>query len=178
MRGRRQERREGRHGRAGTRFQVRQRALSVGDDFYIEDEHGDHAYRVDGKALRLRKTMILEDTDGNELLKIQKRLLHVKDAMAIEGPNGDRVAMVKKALITPLRDRWVVKVEDNRDLHVHGNVVDHEYKMERDDTLVAEISRRWFRLRDTYGVEIEAGEDVALLLAVTIVIDAMAHPER
>ncbi len=160
-----------------TRFQVRQRALSVGDDFFIDDENGDHAYRVDGKALRIRKTMILEDDDGNELLKIQKRMLRIKDSMEIQNPDGDRVALVKKALISPLRDRWDVKVEDAPDITVHGNIVDHEYRMERDGDPVAEVSRRWFRLRDTYGVEVQPGEDVPLALAVTIVVDAMAHPE-
>jgi len=178
MRSRRQERRDHRHGRTATRFQVRQRALSLGDDFYIDDEHGNHAYRVDGKALRVRQTMLLEDADGNELLKIQKRLLRIKDSMEIEGPDGSRVALVKAALISPLRDRWEVKVEDGPDLHVTGNVVDHEYKVERGGVLVAEISRRWFRLRDTYGVEVEAGEDVPLVLAVTVVVDAMAHADR
>jgi len=160
-----------------TRFQVRQRALSIGDDFFIEDENGDHAYRIDGKALRVRKTMILEDTDGNELLKIQKRMLRIKDSMEIENPDGGRVAMVKKALISPLRDKWEVQVEDGPDIEVSGKILDHEYRMERDGDLVAQVSHRWFGPRDTYGVEVEPGEDVPLALAITIVVDAMAHPE-
>ena len=45
-------------------------------------------------------------------------------------------------------------------------------------TTVATVSRRWFRVRDTYGVEIGAAEDDALLLAVVVVIDMMAHPGR
>jgi hypothetical protein len=36
----------------------------------------------------------------------------------------------------------------------------------RRETVVARISKRWFRVRDTYGVEIDAGEDEALMLAV------------
>ena len=40
---------------------------------------------------------------------------------------------------------------------------------------VAEISKKWFRVRDTYGVEIEGEPDVALILAVTVCIDAMSH---
>ena len=41
---------------------------------------------------------------------------------------------------------------------------------------VAEISKKWFRLRDTYGVEIAPGHDDALILAVTVAVDATAHP--
>lgn len=40
---------------------------------------------------------------------------------------------------------------------------------------MATISKRFFRVRDTYGIEIAAVEDHALLLAVAVVIDQMAH---
>ena len=60
---------------------------------------------------------------------------------------------------------------------MQGNVVDHEYTIERDGDRVAEVSKRWFRVRDTYGVEIAPGENDVLILA-TPVIDTMAHRGR
>jgi uncharacterized protein YxjI len=36
----------------------------------------------------------------------------------------------------------------------------------------------WFSVRGTCGVEIAVGGDVPLLPAVTVVVDAMAHPEK
>jgi uncharacterized protein YxjI len=44
--------------------------------------------------------------------------------MTIEGGNDEPLATVKKALISPLRDRWTVKVGDGPDLAVKGNVLD------------------------------------------------------
>ena len=96
--------------------------------------------------------------------------------MEIEDPNGRRMAMVKKALITPLRERWVVKIADGPDLDVQGNILDHEYRIGEGRDKIAEVSKKWFRLRDTYGVQIEQGQDDLLLLAVTVAIDMMAHP--
>jgi uncharacterized protein YxjI len=157
---------------------MRQRMLSIGDDYEIQNERGERVFKLDGKALRLRKTILFKDMDGRELLKIQERMLHIKDSMEIEDPDGKRVAMVKKALITPLRERWIIKVEDGKDLHVEGNIVDHEYRIERDGAKVAEVSMRWFRVRDTYGVEVAPGEDDILMLASTAVLDTMAHPAR
>ena len=58
---------------------------------------------------------------------------------------------------------------------VQGNIVDHEYEIEDDGRKIAEVSKKWFRVRDTYGVEIAPGEDAALVLAVTVAIDTMAH---
>jgi len=176
MRNRREERRE-RRGEGGgrTHYQMREKLVSIGDDFWIENEHGEKTYKVDGKALRVRQTLIFEDRSGRELAKIQERMLRVKDSMEVEGPGGDQMAMVKKALITPLRDRWTVKIKNGPDLQVQGNILDHEYTIGEGREKVAEVSKKWFRLRDTYGVEIEPGQDDIVILAVTACIDQMAH---
>jgi uncharacterized protein YxjI len=172
---RRQERR---FDREAMRYQMRERMISIGDDYEIENDRGERVYKLDGKALRIRKTIVFKDMDGRELAKIQERMLHVKDSMEIEGPDGNRIAIVKKALITPLRERWIIKVEDDQDLHVEGNIVDHEYQIERDGAKVAEVSKRWFRVRDTYGVEVAPGENDILILASAAVLDTMAHPAK
>ena len=174
----RDRRRERREERDATRYQMRQRMISIGDDYVIENDRGERVFRLDGKALRIRKTILFEDMDGRELYKIQERMLHIKDSMEIEGPDGKRVAIVKKALITPLRERWIIKIEDGPDLHVHGNILDHEYRIERDDAKIAEVSKRWFRVRDTYGVEVAPGENDVLILASVAVLDTMVHPAR
>jgi len=98
--------------------------------------------------------------------------------MEVEGPGGESLAMVKKALIAPLRDRWVVKVRNGPDLQVQGNILDHEYSIGEGRNKIAEISKKWFRVRDTYGVEIEPGQEDVLILAVTVAIDMMAHEGR
>jgi hypothetical protein len=35
--------------------------------------------------------------------------------------------------------------------------------------------KAWFRVRDTYGVEIAPGQDDALILAITVRVDSMAR---
>jgi uncharacterized protein YxjI len=156
---------------------MRERLLAIGDDFWIEDEHGERAFRVDGKALRVRDTLVFEDADGHELARIQERKARVRDSMEIEDPEGGRIAMVKKALVSPLRDRFEVEVDDGEDLSVHGNIVDHEYTIEQGGAKVAEVSKRWFRVRETYGVEVDPGHDDALILAVTVCIDQMTRDD-
>ncbi len=176
---RREERQERRGGPMGggekTHYQMREKLVSIGDDFWIENNRGEKVYKVDGKALRVRKTMIFEDRSGRELAKIQERMLHIKDSMEVEDPSGQQIAMVKKALITPLRDRWIVKIKGGSDLEVKGNILDHEYTIGEGREKVAEVSKKWFRVRDTYGVEIEPGQDDVLVLAITACIDQMAH---
>jgi len=105
---------------------------------------------------------------------VQEKKLHIRDTMAIER-DGQTVATVKKALITPLRDRFSIEVDGGEDMEAKGNIVDHEYKVERGGDKVAEVSKRWFRIRDTYGIEIAPGQDEALILAVTVCIDQMSR---
>ena len=155
----------------GVRFLMREKLLSIGDDFWIENEAGERAYKVDGKAVRVRQTFVLEDASGGEVARIQERKLSVRDKVAIER-DGDTVATIHKALVG-IRDRFSIDVEDGDDMKAHGNVVDHEYEIERDGDTVATISKKWFRVRDAYGVDIAAGEDAPLILSITVAIDSL-----
>ncbi len=154
------------------RFQMREKLMSIGDDYWIEDENGQRAYKVDGKAARIRDTFVLRDAGGNDVAKMQERKLHVRDTMEIERAGGN--ATVHKALVG-IRDRYKIELSGAKDLSAHGNLVDHEYEIERDGDTVATVSKRWFRVRESYGVEIAPGEDEALILAITVCIDDLAR---
>jgi uncharacterized protein YxjI len=158
----------------GTKYQMREKLFSIGDDFWIETDAGARAFKVDGKALRIRDTLVLEGPDGREVYTIQEKKLSIRDKMEIER-GGQTAATVRKALVSPLRDRFAIDVEGGEDMEAQGNVVDHEYKVERGGNTVAEVSKRWFRVRDTYGIEIAADQDDALILAITVCIDQMTH---
>ena len=156
----------------GPTFQMREKIFAIGDDFWIEDAAGNKVFKVNGKALRARETFILEDAHGNEVSKIQEKKLSVRDKMTIE--SGSTKATVHKRLIG-IRDHYTIEVVGGEDLKAHGNIVDHEYDIERDGTKVAEVSKKWFRVRDTYGVQLAQGQDVPLILAISVCVDQMAR---
>ena len=154
------------------RYQMREKLISIGDDYWVEDADGNKAFKVDGKAARIRDTWKLEDASGNDVATIRERKLSVRDAITIE--LGDRKVVVKKALVG-IRDRFHIDVDDGPDMKAHGNIVDHEYEIEQDGDTVAEVSKKWFRIRDSYGVEIVPGIDPVLILSITVAIDALSH---
>ncbi len=178
---RRQERREEKQGNQDAdsvssgpnRFQMREKMVSIGDDYWIKNESGQKVFKVDGKALRVRDTLKFEDAHGQEIYKIQERKARVKDSMEVEDAQGHRAAMVKKAIISPVRDRYTVKIKNGPDLEVKGNIVNHQYTIGEGRDKVAEVSKKWFRVRDTYGVEVAPGQDDLLILAVTVCLDQM-----
>ncbi|MFI6483399.1 LURP-one-related/scramblase family protein [Nonomuraea sp. NPDC050663] len=157
-------------------FQMQQKMVSFGDDFWIENGLGQKVYKVDGKVLHVRKTFVLEDAQGNELLKIAGRVLRLRDTMVIE--RGDEtVATLHKHLIG-FRDRFDIDLGERGEMFARGNFLDHEYKIWRDDVELAEVSKRWMRVRDTYGISIVQDADIPLILAVCVCIDAMSHETR
>ncbi|MEW5942130.1 MAG: LURP-one-related family protein [Chloroflexota bacterium] len=158
-----------------TRYKIRQKLISIGDDFWIENQDGKRVFKVDGKVLRIRKTLLFEDMSGRKLCQIKERLLTIKDTMVIEDPDGKDIAVIKKALIAPLRDKWNVNVKGGEDLVVKGDILDHEYAFKQGGRKVAEVSKKWFSVTDTYGVEIGEGQNDILILAIAVAIDMMAH---
>lgn len=153
------------------KYQMRQKMLAIGDDYWIEDDGGNKVFRVNGKAARLRDTWILEDVHGNEVALIREKKLSVRDAIKIE--TGGKDYVVKRALVG-VRERFTIEA-DGRNYKAHGNIVDHEYEIEQGGDKIAEISKKWFRLRDTYGVEVNASADQALILSITVAVDSFDH---
>jgi uncharacterized protein YxjI len=174
LRDRREDRREERRGEGPDVYQLRERLLDIGDDYWIETTGGRRAFKVDGKVLRVRDTFTIKDASGTVVAEMQERMARVRDTMKVDRP-GKPSATIKKALITPLRDRYVVEADDVGEIAVQGNIVDHEYTFERGGQKIAEVSKRWLRVRDTYGVEVSPGADAALILAATVAIDSMGR---
>ena len=178
LRDRREQRKADRDefGRGGsaTVFRIREKAASIGDDFWIEDSDGNRRYKVNGKALRIRDTLTFEDTEGNELVHLQSKALSIRDKMKIERVNGVGGVLVKD-LVSVFGDDFTLKLDDGRELRISGNLVEHEYEIHEGDNKVGEVSKKWFRVRDMYGVQIEPGFDEVLLLAAAIGVDQQTH---
>ncbi|TDQ45989.1 LURP-one-related/scramblase family protein [Actinorugispora endophytica] len=163
------------------KFLVRERIFDIGDDYWVEDEKGERVFHVDGKALRIRETFELQDPDGNEIYRIRKRLLSVRDTMKISR-DGDTVATVRKRMFNPIKDKLIVELEAGGEWEITGDFLDKEYTITDDQGPIAVISRKWFRVMDTYAVDVnthrsDAGGDVALVLGVAVCVDALTDDE-
>jgi uncharacterized protein YxjI len=156
------------------RYKMRQRLISIGEDFTIEDDHGNPVYTVDGKVLRIRETFVIEDMRGNEVATIREKKLALRESMNILR-GGETIATIRKAWFTPFRDKFTIDVIGGQELVAQGDVLDHEYTIQRDGETVGNVSKQWFALRDTYGIDIAPSEDAGLILAIAVAIDEMAH---
>ncbi|MFI8511366.1 LURP-one-related/scramblase family protein [Streptomyces sp. NPDC085460] len=159
------------------KYLVRDKIFAIGDDYWIEDENGRPAFLVDGKALRLRDTLELKDTDGRVLVTLREKLLSLRDAMTIERDERP-LATVRRRRLSLLRNHYRVTLVDGTELDVSGRILDREFAVEYDGELLAHISRRWLRVRDTYAVDVVREDaDAALLIAVAVCVIRMAERE-
>jgi uncharacterized protein YxjI len=159
------------------RYAVREKLFSIGDDFWITDEGGGKAFLVDGKVMRLRQTLEIQDPGGRVLVTVRKKLIAMHESMEIE-EDGVVAATVRKALVSPLHHRSTVELADGRQLDVTGSVLDKEFEITAGGEVLARISRAWFRIRDTYGVEVAPGQDDVLFLAIAVALDRIRRDDE
>ncbi|MER5601163.1 LURP-one-related family protein [Streptomyces sp. NPDC002265] len=160
------------------RFLVRDRLLGFGDDYWIEDEHGEKVFLVDGKARRLRDTFELKDARGRVLIDIHQKMLTLRDTMVIERA-GEPLATIRRKRLSLLRNHFRVSLVDGTGLDVSGRILDREFAVEYDGELLAVVSRRWLHVRETYGVDVVREDaDPALLIAVAVCVIHLAEQER
>jgi len=158
------------------RYMVRQRMFSIGDDFWITDEHGDRVFLVDGKVLSLRQTLEIKDAAGNVVASVHKKLLALRNSMEIER-DGRVIATVRREMFSPLHHKSAIELADGRTLEAVGNITGREFNIKDSEHTLARVSRAWFTIRDTYGVEVTPGEDDAMLLAAAVCLDRIHHEE-
>lgn len=157
---------------------MRERLFGIGDDYWIEDADGHKVFLVDGKAMRVRDTFELKDAQGRIVVEIRQKLLSLRDTMLIER-DGEQLAKVKRKRLSLLRNHYRVTLVDGTELDVSGKILDREFAVDYDGELLAQISRRWLSVRDTYGIDIVREDaDAGLLIAVAVCVIVLAEKEH
>jgi len=158
-------------------YQMKQKILCFGDDFIIRDHASNEAYYVDGKVLSIRDSLSFQDMNEHELATIRQRLLAIGKTYDIEYQG--KTTTVHKHLFTPFTCKFDVDLAGHNDLEAKGNLLDMEYEfMTANHGVIATVSRRWFTIADSYGIEIAAGWDPVWILASAVVIDLCCHEDR
>jgi uncharacterized protein YxjI len=151
-------------------YVIRERFFSIGDDFDVLDEHGTKVFHVDGKVLSLRNKVVIEDPSGQEVASVHRHLVAMRPTYEIT-IGGEKAAEVRKKLFTPFRDKFTIDVPGPDDLEMTGDLLDHEYVIDRDGYQVAAVSKRWLTVHDTYAVQISAGVEPLLILCSVLALD-------
>ena len=159
------------------RYIIREKFFHLGEDSSITDATGQPAFDVKGQLLSFNDRLVMRDMHGNEVANVYRRMLAFTPTYEITR-SGQEVAEVRKQLFSPFVDRFTVAIPGPEDLEISGDFFEHEYTVARGGQVVATISRQWVRLTATYGVDIAAGQDDALILACVLALDLAEDREQ
>jgi uncharacterized protein YxjI len=160
------------------RYLVRERLFDIKDDFWVTDARGGRAFYVSARLLSLHHTLALEDASGRRLASIKHKMLSFTDAMTIEY-DGAPAATVHRAVFSPLHHRAYIDLHRGGGrLEAAGDIIDKEFEIRDGRDVVARISRKWFRIRDTYGVDVAPGQDDAFMIAIAVCLDRIHQEEE
>jgi uncharacterized protein YxjI len=158
-------------------YLIRERVFRLGDDFDITDEQGRPVLHVDGKVFSLHNRLVLRSPDGREVAQVKRKLVAMRPTYQISIA-GQEAAEVRKRFFTPFGDRFTIDVPGPDDLEMTGDLLDHEFTVRRGGQTVATVSKRWLSMRDTYAVDVAAGQDDLLILASVLALDLADDQER
>jgi uncharacterized protein YxjI len=160
------------------RYAMKQDFFSWGPDFTIQDAEGNDVFLVDGEGFSLGGAeLAFKDLAGNKLVHIEQKLFSWGPTYEIYKA-GELRAIVSKELFTLFSCKFTIDVPGPDDLQAEGDFLDLEYEFLRGERRVATVSKQFFSLSDTYGIEIAEGEDDVLILASAVVIDLVCHQDK
>jgi uncharacterized protein YxjI len=158
------------------RYLVRHKVFSIPASFWITDENGDEVFHVDGQSL-FNKTFQLADSAGNVLAVLRQPIFQLRGSMEIER-DGEALATVTRAMFSPFQHRYDIALADGSVWEAQGEFSDMSWDLRAGGQVVGRISREWFAVNDAFGVEVEPGEDAALVIAIAVAIDHLREEER
>lgn len=160
-----------------SRYRMSKDWFSLGDDYTIQDAANDDVLRIDGKVFCIGNQLSIRTMDGRELAYIDQKLLHWGPTYEIWRA-GRLAAVIKKSVFTLLHCTFTVDVPGPDDLIAEGNFWENEYTFRRHGQRVASVSRQYFSIKDSYGIDVPHGEDPILIIASAVVIDLCCHEGR
>ena len=77
-----------------------------------------------------------------------------------------------------LGHRSDIHLADGSQLDAVGNFLEKEFEIRSGGMVVAQVSRSWFQLRDTYAADVPQGTDAALMIAIAVSLDRIEHDQE
>ncbi len=154
------------------RYIIRQKIFSLGDSFMIKNEAGNDIFMVKSQLLSFGKKLRLYDLIENELCYIEQKVFRFMPEYDIY-ISGQHIINVKKRFAL-FKNDFIITSQSGC-YSIEGDFWAHEFSILKDNRVVARVSKEFFSFSDTYGVEIDDGQDQVTNLSLAIVIDMVCH---
>ena len=158
-------------------YVIREKLFRLGEDSDIFDESGRLVLHVDGKVMSLHDRLVLQDPQGREVAQVSRKLVSLRPTYQIS-IGGEPAAQVRKRFFTPFVDDFTIDMQVPDDLEIGGDLFDACAFRHGRAGGWATVSKQWLSMRDTYAVQVAAGENDLLVLASVLALDLAEDAER
>ncbi len=158
---------------------VKQRLFNLWrSSFYIKDEQGVDCFFVKSDVNLLFRSTIY-DMNNQPLLKIKKRYFRFLPRYDVYTSEGKLLFTVKSRFTVFTKKLKIISQNPVLNgLKVDGNIFAWEFDVNKGDEVVARISKKLFRITDSYGVTIADEANAVNYLALAIVVDCIHHKKK
>ena len=122
--------------------------------FHMADQGSD--------TMEKEKNVFLASSKGNELYEINKSLAHVHKTFEIK-KGGTVVATIQQALMSMFGQKFTITAANGDQLKVTGNWRAREFHIQQNGADVIQVSRKYFSMHGSYGIQIRPGFDVPMV---------------
>lgn len=150
-------------------LKMKEKVFTLRANFSIKDENDMDVFFVKGKFLSFGHKATLMDSNEKELMYIEQKVLTFLPEYHVFDENHDEIGMLKKKL-TFFKPSYYI-TSNFGEYEISGDVWSHAFTISKNGKVCAEVSKKWFSLSDTYGMDIKDDENVPFLIAMIIAID-------
>lgn len=162
---------------------MKKKILSLREHYDLEDTGGKKIGEGDGNFIQMPAKFVLSDfTPGSgrtgEVMRIDGKLISLRHQFNFYDSAGISLGSMKKKIVKLIgQEYWIEK--DGTDLmRAYGNFVQHDYRMESNGQLVAQVHKKWVTVRDEFGISITGNFDSRLVIGAVIVIEHLEVTAR
>ncbi len=153
-----------------TRYLVKSK-FGAGRDFAVLDPDTEaQRFFVDGK-LGTRPKADIRDSADAVVYQVRGKLLGIPKHMTISDADGQEVASLKAQMFSPIKSRMTLTLSDGQTWELEGSLMEKEYAISSAGRPVVQITQKWVTIRDAYTLDVAAGVDPGLALAVLWGVD-------
>lgn len=157
------------------RYHLKERFLTLKDDFLVRNDKGDIAFDIKGSLLRIGDHFHIYDrSTGEEIYSIKEKVFtYQKQYMFYQ--RGSEVATIRRKNEPNFPNNFFeINCASGVELQLRGDFKEWDFEIvDQYARLYGHISREFAFLSDHYTVDVPDGIDAPLVIAVAVVLDEM-----
>ncbi|MFX1568371.1 MAG: LURP-one-related/scramblase family protein [Promethearchaeota archaeon] len=162
-------------------FLLQEKLMSFKDKVKVMTPEREELGYFKGKLIKIGNTYRLRDLNDKTLITVHEKVVSMRSTYKFyegEEENEEKLfGRLKRKLVSVKPNYWFENASEEKIFTMKGNIWALKYKIIKDGKEIAEISKKLFKIKGTYGVKInpDISDDMAMLILGIVV---MLHHEK